>query len=113
MIELSDQDFCREPARLLDVVRLGRPAIITSAGEPALMAVPLCSPAIACDALVELATLLYARRHVSLAQAAQIAGMTPATMLDEMGWRGLAPSGSQADGVEQDRPESGQQGSCL
>ncbi|MFN0301771.1 MAG: type II toxin-antitoxin system prevent-host-death family antitoxin [Burkholderiales bacterium] len=80
----------RQPQQLIDDARRGEPVIVTVAGEPVLMAVPLGKGIDSRGVLVDLATTLFDREQFSLGLAARIAGLSYSEMVDELGQRDIA-----------------------
>jgi len=90
MHTLTDDELRREPQTLLDDARRGEVTLITTAGRPVVMAVPLADGRPVQTALVDLAAQLYDREMISLERAARISGLAYSEMIDEMGRRGIA-----------------------
>ena len=90
MHTLTDDELRREPQALLDDARRGEVTLITTAGRPVVLAVPLADGRPVQPALVDLAAQLYDREMISLERAARIAGLAYSEMIDELGRRGIA-----------------------
>lgn len=90
MHTLTDDDLKREPQQLLDDARRGEPAIVTVAGEPVMMTVPLGEGIGSPEVRIQLAATLYDREQISLGLAARIAGLPYRAMLDELSRREIA-----------------------
>ena len=90
MHTLTDDDLKREPQQLLDDALRGEPAIVTVAGEPVMMTVPLGKGIEVPAVRLELATMLFDREQVSLGTAARMAGLSISEMIDEFGRRDIA-----------------------
>jgi predicted HTH domain antitoxin len=89
MHTLTDEEFQREPAQLLDDARRGQGTIVTARGSAMLVTVPLQGGAPAPGAMLELAVQLYDTQQISLGRAAEIAGLTYADMMNDLGRRGI------------------------
>jgi prevent-host-death family protein len=89
MHTLSDDDLRRAPQQLLDDAERGEPAIVTVAGEPVMMTVPLAKGAALQPALLDLGATLFDREQISLGIAARMAGLSYSEMVDELGRRGI------------------------
>lgn len=90
MRTLTDEDVERAPAQLLADARRGKVTVVTTAGRPMMLAVPLENGMPMRGALVELAAVLYDGDEISLGTAARIAGLSYSEMIDELGRRGIA-----------------------
>ena len=90
MPTLTTEELERQPERLLDDARRGTVTLITTAGLPVVMAVPLGDGRPVQDTLVDLAAQLYDREMISLERAARISGLAYSEMIDELGQRGIA-----------------------
>ena len=90
MHTLTADELKRLPQQLLDDAQRGEAAIVTVAGEPVLMAVPLGKGIDLRAVLVDLAATLFDREQISLGLAARIAGLSYSEMVDEMGRRNIA-----------------------
>lgn len=90
MHTLTEDDLEREPGRLLDDARKGHGDIVLRDGLPLMLTVPLASQAGTPEALIELAVALYDADHISLGRAAEVAGLPYASMVEELGRRGIA-----------------------
>jgi predicted HTH domain antitoxin len=90
MHTLTAEDVARQPQRLLDDAARGEPSLVTQAGQPVLLAVPLGAGLDTREVRLELAARLYDREQISLGMAARIAGLSYSEMIDELGRRGIA-----------------------
>lgn len=90
MHTMTDDDLKRRPQQLLDDAQRGEPAIVTVAGEPVMMTVPLGKGIEAPGVRLELAATLFDREQISLGMAARVAGMSYSAMIDELGRRGIS-----------------------
>jgi predicted HTH domain antitoxin len=90
MHTLTTEDVARQPQQLLDDAARGEPSLVTRAGEPVLLAVPLGAGLDTREVRLELAAQLYDREQISLGVAARIAGLSYSEMTDELGRRGIA-----------------------
>ncbi len=90
MNALNGDELTRELHQLIDDARRGDSAIVTVAGAPALMAVPLGIGVDARAMLTDLAATLFDREQISLGLAARIAGLSYTEIVDEMGRREIA-----------------------
>lgn len=90
MHTLTHDDLTRHPQMLIDHAQRGQPAIVTIAGQPVMMMVPLAK-GVGCSSIrLELAAGLYDHEQISLGMAARIAGLSYSQMIDELGRRGIA-----------------------
>jgi predicted HTH domain antitoxin len=89
MHTLTDQELRHAPQALLDVAQRHECTLVTTDGQPVLMAVPLANGIPLPAALVDLAAQLYDRELISLERAARIAGLSYSEMIDELGHRGI------------------------
>jgi len=87
MHTLTDEDLERAPQQLLADARRGEVTVVTTAGRPMMLAMPLADGVPMQSALVDLAATLYDREEISLGMAARIAGMSYSEMIDELGRR--------------------------
>ncbi|MDZ7592025.1 MAG: UPF0175 family protein [Rubrivivax sp.] len=87
MHTLTEEDFLRAPEQLLADARRGEVVLVTTDGQPMMMAVPLANGVPMQSALVDLAATLYDREEISLGMAARIAGLSYSEMIDELGRR--------------------------
>ena len=87
MNTLTDAELTREPLQLIDVAQRGEVSIVTIAGEPVLIALPLGKGAASRTTLVDLAATLFDCEQISLGLAARIAGLSYSEMIDELGQR--------------------------
>ena len=90
MHTFTADELKREPQQLIDDARRGEPAIVTVAGEPVTMALPLAKGIDSRAMLVDLAATLFDREQISLGLAARIAGLSYSEMVDELGRREIA-----------------------
>ena len=90
MRTLTAEDVAQHPQRLLDDAARGEPSLVTQAGEPVLLAVPLGAGLDAREVRLELAAHLYEHEQISLGVAGCIAGLSYGDMTDELGRRGIA-----------------------
>ena len=89
MHTLTADDLNREPQQLIDDAQRGDSAIVTVAGEPVLLALPLGKGLDSQPVLMELAATLFDREQISLGLAARIAGLSYSEMVDELGRRDI------------------------
>jgi predicted HTH domain antitoxin len=87
MHTLTDDELRHAPQRLLDDAHRGVAVLVTTDGQPTLMAVPLQAGAPGEHALLDLACSLFDREQISLGMAARLAGLPYAEMADELGRR--------------------------
>lgn len=90
MHTLTADELNREPQQLIDDAQRGEASIVTVAGEPVMLAVPLGKGIDSQPVLVELAAALFDREQISLGLAARIAGLSYSEMIDELGRRDIA-----------------------
>ena len=90
MRTITADDLARQPQRLVDDAQRGDSAIVTVAGEPVLLALPLGKGLDSQPMLLELAVTLFDREQISLGLAARLAGLSYSEMIDELGRRGVA-----------------------
>lgn len=90
MQTLTVEDLARQPQRLLDDAARGQASLVTRAGEPVLLAVPLGAGLDTREVRLELAARLYDGEQISLGVAARIAGLSCSEMIDALGARGIA-----------------------
>lgn len=90
MRSITVDDLTRQPRALIEDAQRGDPVIVSSAGEPLLLALPLGTRADTQRVLLELAATLFDREQVSLGRASMIAGLACSEMIDELGKRGIA-----------------------
>jgi predicted HTH domain antitoxin len=102
MHTLTVEDLTSQPQRLIDDARRGETALVTSDGEPVLLAVPLDSSAASQPMRIELAVRLFDDNQVSLGVAASIAGLPYSAMIDELGKRDVAVVRYSADELAQE-----------
>ena len=87
MHTLTDDDLKRLPQQLIDDAQRGEPAIVTVAGEPVMMTVPLGKGIDTRTTFIDLAATLFDREQISLGLAARLAGLSYSEMIDELGRR--------------------------
>ncbi len=75
MHTVTADDLAQQTRQLLEDARRGEPSLVTQAGEPILLAVPLGAGLDAREVRLELAARLYDREQISLGVAARIAGL--------------------------------------
>lgn len=90
MHTLTAEDLAHQPQRLLDEAARGETSLVTRAGKPVLLAVPLGVGVNASEVRMELAARLYDSQQISLGAAARIAGLSYSEMIDALGARGIA-----------------------
>jgi len=90
MHTVTTEDLERQPQRLLDDIQRGEPSIVTRAGQPIMLAMPLDANEESQGMRLEIAASLYDRDKISLGLAARIAGLAYSEMIDELGRRGIA-----------------------
>jgi prevent-host-death family protein len=87
MHTLTADEMKRQPQQLLDDAQRGEPAIVTVAGEPVMMTLPLGKGIDSSATLIDLAATLFDREQISLGLAARVAGLSCSEMIDELGRR--------------------------
>lgn len=102
MRSFTEKQIQEQPERFLAEVREGAAALVTEAGEPVLLAVPLSRGADSRQVRLELAAALFDREQVSLGVAAHIAGLTYADMVDELDRRGIPVIRTGAEELERE-----------
>ena len=107
MHTFTADELKRLPQQLLDDAQRGEPAIVTVAGEPVLMAVPLAKGIDSRAMLVDLAATLFDREQISLGLAARIAGLSYSEMVNEMGRRDIAVIRLEAGELEREHAAFG------
>lgn len=90
MRTITADDLNRQPQRLIEDAQRGDSAIVTVAGEPVLLALPLGKGLDSQPVLLEMAVTLFNREQISLGLAARLAGLSYSEMIDELGRRGIA-----------------------
>ena len=90
MRTITADDLNRQPQRLIEDAQRGDSAIVTVAGEPVLLALPLGKGLDSQPVLLEMAVTLFDREQISLGLAARLAGLSYSEMIDELGRRGVA-----------------------
>ena len=89
MLTLTDDELRRSPHTLLDNEHQGQLTVVTTNGEPVVLAVPLGGGVPLRTALLDLAATLYDREMISLGKAAHITGLSYSEMIDELGRRNI------------------------
>ena len=102
MHTLTTEDLAREPQRLLNDAQRGQASLVTHAGEPVMVAVPLGPGDASCEVRLDIAASLYDRDQISLGLAARIAGLCYSDLIDELGRRGIATIRVQAGDLERE-----------
>ncbi len=87
MHTFTDDELTRDPRQLIDDARRGKVAIVTVAGEPVLIALPLGKGVALGTTLVDLAATLFDCEQISLGLAGRIAGLSYSEMIDELSRR--------------------------
>ncbi len=87
MHTVTVDDLARQPQQLIDDAKGGEPTLVTGAGEPVLVTVPLGRGVDIQVALLDIAVELFDREQISLGLAARIAGLSYSDMVDELGRR--------------------------
>lgn len=90
MLTLTDEELRRAPATLLDSEHQAQLTVVTTNGQPVVLAVPVAGGPPLHAALLDLAAMLYDRELISLGKAAHIAGLSYSEMIDELGRRDIA-----------------------
>ena len=90
MHTLTADELKHQSQQLVADARRGQSAIVTVAGEPVLMALPLGKGIDSGAMLVDLACTLFDSEQISLGLSAQIAGLSYSEMIDELGRREIA-----------------------
>ena len=90
MHTLTVEDVAIDPQRLLEDAERGESSLVTRAGQPVMLAVPLAIGLDAREVRLELAARLYDHEQISLGVAARIAGLAYSEMIDELGRRDIA-----------------------
>ena len=90
MHTLTADELKRQPQQLIDNAQRGETAIVTIAGEPVMMTVPLGKGIDSRAMLVDLAATLFDCEQISLGLAARFAGLSYSEMIDELGRREIA-----------------------
>ena len=83
------EEMMQYPRQLIDDARRGEPTIVTVAGEPVLMTLPLGKELDSRAIFVDLAATLFDLQQISLGLAAQIADLSYREMVDELGRRNI------------------------
>ena len=102
MHTLTDDELASRPRQLIDDARRGEPVLVTSNGEPVLLAVPMGKGIESRAVRLEFAVSLFDREQISLGLAAKIAGLAYTEMIDEMGRRGVPVVRYGADELAQE-----------
>lgn len=87
---LTADDMTLQPQQLLDDAQRGEAAIVTVAGEPVMLTMPLTKGVDSRGLLLDLAATLFDREKISLGLAARVAGLSISEMIDELGRREIA-----------------------
>ena len=87
---ITADELRRQPQQLIDNAQRGETAIVTVAGEPVMMTVPLGKGIDSRAMLVDLAATLFDREQISLGLAARFAGLSYSEMINELGRREIA-----------------------
>lgn len=87
MPTLTSEELDRQPERLLDDARRGTSDVVTEAGEPLMLTLPLGKNSGSSAERLELAVTLYERDVLSLGLTAKVAGLSYSQMIDELGRR--------------------------
>lgn len=87
MSTVTSEELVQQPERLLDDARRGTSDIVTVAGEPVMLTLPLGQDSGTDAERLELAVTLYERDVLSLGLAAKVAGLSYSRMIDELGRR--------------------------
>ncbi len=89
MRALTVEDLAQQPQRLLEHAERGEPLLVTRAGKPVMMTVPLARGLEVREVQIELAACLYDQEQISLGVAARIAGLSYSEMIDALGMRNI------------------------
>jgi len=89
MHTITAEEVARQPQRMIDDAARGQASLVTRAGEPVLLAVPLGAGVDTSEVRLELAARLYDSGQISLGVAARIAGLSYSEMIDALGARGI------------------------
>lgn len=98
----SVEDLARHPQRLLEDAERGEMSLVTRAGQPVMLAVPLSGGLAAREVRLEIAARLYDHEQISLGVAARIAGLSYTDMIDELGRRDIAVVRLEPDELERE-----------
>jgi predicted HTH domain antitoxin len=90
MHTLTADQLAQQPQQLIADARRGESAIVTVAGEPVMLALPLGKGIDSRAMLIDLACTLFDSEQISLGLAAQIASLSYGEMVDELGRREIA-----------------------
>ena len=90
MLTLTVEDLALQPQRLIADAERGELSLVTRAGQPVMLAVPLVGGLDSREVRLELAARLYDQVQISLGVAARIAGLAYSEMVDELGRRNIA-----------------------
>lgn len=90
MHTFTDDELKHAPDSLVAGAQRGEPAIVTVAGTPVMMAVPLGTGMGVQAVLIDLAATLFDREQISLGTAARMSGLAYSEMIDELGRRKIA-----------------------
>ena len=87
MTTITSEELDRQPERLLADARRGASDVVTEAGEPVMLTLPLGRNSGSSAERLELAVTLYERNDLSLGLTAKVAGLSYSQMIDELGRR--------------------------
>ena len=87
---LTADELKDAPDALVVCAQRGEPVIVTVAGTPVMMTVPLGTVTGGQTVLIDLAATLFDREQISLGTAARMAGLAYSEMIDELGRRKIA-----------------------
>jgi predicted HTH domain antitoxin len=102
MHTLTDQEVKRDPLAPFEDALRGQPTLVTAGGHAVMLALPVGAKGSMQKTLLDLAVQLYESQAVSLGRAAEIAGLSYADMLDELGSRGVATFKLQPGDLERE-----------
>lgn len=102
MFTCTVEDFAQQPQRLIALVERGELSLVSRAGSPVMLLVPLVSGLDGRKVRLELASRLYDQEQISLGLAARIAGLAYGEMLDELGRRDIPVVRLQPDELERE-----------
>lgn len=91
------RDLRNRTGELVRAAEHGRLSLVTKHGHPVFVAVPFDEALVKSGVLVALAVALVAEQKTGLAQAARIAGVTPAEMMDILAERKVSLVDYSAD----------------
>ena len=90
MHTLTADELQHAPDALIAGAQRGEAAIVTVAGAPVMMTVPLGTGIGVQRVLIDLAATLFDREQISLGTAARMSGLVYSEMIDELGRREIA-----------------------